>query len=73
MLPLPMAMIPYPADLVRAMIFVDGENLAIRYGSMVKGGQTRAPLPGFLYVENVCVWAPGLAAFMLHCDPAMRI
>ena len=29
-------LIPYTCDLARAMIFVDGENLAIRYGRALK-------------------------------------
>jgi len=29
-------LLPYTCDLARAMIFIDGENLAIRYASILK-------------------------------------
>src|SRR5258708_6577844 len=51
-----MPRIPHTADGARAMIFVDGENLAIRYGSMLKNGYQPRPLSNLTYVENVCVW-----------------
>jgi uncharacterized LabA/DUF88 family protein len=42
----------------RMMVFVDGENLAIRYGNMLKDRGLQAPLHrnDFLYIPNVAVW-----------------
>jgi NYN domain len=52
-------LIPYLTDNARAMVFVDGENLAIRYGSMLK---TRAtpPCSHVQYEPNVFVWSQRL-------------
>jgi uncharacterized LabA/DUF88 family protein len=41
------------------MVFVDGENLAIRYGAMLKGGQPLASLASW-YRRDVGVWAQEL-------------
>jgi uncharacterized LabA/DUF88 family protein len=51
--------IPYTCDLARAMIFVDGENLAIRYGSMLKerGGSPRDDIS---CEPSVFVWSSTL-------------
>jgi uncharacterized LabA/DUF88 family protein len=49
--------IPYTCDMARAMIFVDGENLAIRYGAALSK-QSRAPRPEVQYERNVFVWSP---------------
>jgi len=38
----------------RVMVFIDGENLAIRYGAMLNGA---APLPHFVYEKDVYVWS----------------
>lgn len=38
----------------RVMVFVDGENLAIRYGAMLDGA---APLPHIVYEKDVYVWS----------------
>jgi uncharacterized LabA/DUF88 family protein len=48
---------PYPEQIkpCRAMLFVDGENLSIRYGRLLSGGQ---PLRHVLFERNVYVWAP---------------
>lgn len=52
-------LIPYTCDLARAMIFVDGENLAIRYGNVLKQG--REPhKDGVVYVPGVIVWSSHL-------------
>lgn len=36
------------------LVFVDGENLALRYREMVAAGRT--PLPDNIYIENCFVW-----------------
>jgi uncharacterized LabA/DUF88 family protein len=51
-------LIPYTCDLARAMIFVDGENLAIRYGNMLK--QQKRARPDIVYAPNVFVWSKSL-------------
>lgn len=50
-------LIPYTCDLARAMIFVDGENLAIRYGVALS---KRTPRPKISYEPNIFVWSPAL-------------
>ena len=51
--------IPYTCDLARAMMFVDGENLAIRYGKLLAAGHH--PLESNrLYIPDVAVWAETL-------------
>jgi len=52
-------LIPYTCDLARAMVFVDGENLAIRYGSVLKQ-RNEAPRPEISYVPNTFVWSTAL-------------
>jgi hypothetical protein len=52
--------LPYTCDMARAMIFVDGENLAIRYGSMLKE-QNRKPRPDIECEPNVFVWFSGVS------------
>ncbi len=52
-------LMPYIMDLARAMVFVDGENLAIRYGNMLKT-LNEQPKPHVLYEPNVFVWSPRL-------------
>jgi hypothetical protein len=49
-------LIPFLMDMARAMVFVDGENLAIRFGDMLKqkGGKTA---PNVVYMPNVFVWS----------------
>ncbi len=54
-MPLPELLIYNTFDLPRAMIFVDGENLAIRYGNMLKARGTM-PYPDIQYEQNVFVW-----------------
>jgi len=46
------------------MVFVDGENLAIRYGKMLlnKGAD---PVPHIVYRPNVYVWSSGLRRILL--------
>ncbi len=48
---------PFPAHTkaCRAMYFVDGENLAIRYGAQLGGNQ---PLPHVKFEANTFVWSP---------------
>jgi uncharacterized LabA/DUF88 family protein len=53
-------LIPYTCDLAKAMIFVDGENLAIRYGNILKAGKAHAPRADTRYRENILVWSPFL-------------
>lgn len=48
---------PYPEQIKpsRVMVFVDGENLAIRYGAMIGDS---APFGHVLFEKDVYVWAP---------------
>lgn len=50
----------YIADLLKGMIFVDGENLAIRYGNLLKSRNV-TPRPHVTYVPNVLAWSANLA------------
>jgi hypothetical protein len=43
-------------DLARAMIFVDGENLAIRYAAMLKE-RGEKPSPDMVYDPGILVWS----------------
>lgn len=47
---------PFPSEIkdCRAMVFVDGENFAIRYGSMLEGA---SPLRHVAFERNVYVWS----------------
>ncbi len=60
--------IPYTCDLARAMIFVDGENLTMRYGNLFRNGK-QPHQEGIVYLENVLVWStllnPGTGATMV--------
>ena len=47
---------PYAWDMARAMIFVDGENLAIRYGAMLKERKENAS-PDMVYVPDILAWS----------------
>ena len=47
---------PYTWDLARAMIFVDGENLAIRYGAMLKE-RKESPRSDIVCVPNILAWS----------------
>ncbi len=52
-------LIPYIMDMAKAMYFIDGENLAIRYGAYLKeSGFRQASLVD--YEPNVFVWSPQL-------------
>jgi hypothetical protein len=48
-------LIPYANSNPRNMIFVDGENLAIRYGDLLKGRGGVTPQQ-IEYEPNVLVW-----------------
>src|SRR5262249_8214302 len=50
-----MQLIPYAGNNVRAMLFVDGENLAIRYGALLKDRNVQ-PKSNIEYEPNVLVW-----------------
>jgi len=50
-------LIPYLIDMARAMVFVDGENLAIRYGNLLRVRQI-SPKPHVVYEPSVFVWSP---------------
>lgn len=52
-------LVPYLMDIVRVMYFVDGENLAIRFGAVLKNS-ARQIAPDVLYTSNVLVWTPRL-------------
>lgn len=50
-------LIPYILDIARVMYFIDGENLAIRFGATLKD-TGRSPAPQVIYEPNVLVWSP---------------
>jgi hypothetical protein len=50
----------YLMDNARAMLFVDGENLAIRYGNLLRQRAVE-PRPHVVHVPNVIVWSPRLS------------
>jgi uncharacterized LabA/DUF88 family protein len=50
-----MSLIPYAANNVRAMIFVDGENLAIRYGALLRE-RNEQPKSDIEYEPGIFVW-----------------
>lgn len=53
-------LVPYfGIDNIRAMIFVDGENLAIRFGALLKDG-TLKKHPDVIYRPDVYVWRKDL-------------
>jgi len=52
-------LIPYLLDMARAMIFVDGENLAIRYGSLLKQRNVE-PRAHVTSIPNTVAWSPRL-------------
>ncbi|MDX2271367.1 MAG: NYN domain-containing protein [Cyanobacteriota bacterium] len=64
-------LLPYTADLARAMIFVDGENLAIRYGAMLKQ-RNSAPVGRVQYVPGIFVWTAELNLEGLNTPAIMR-
>jgi uncharacterized LabA/DUF88 family protein len=55
------------ADLLKGMVFVDGENLAIRYGSLLKKRNV-APKGHVVHVANVLAWSS-----RLHSIPAVDV
>ena len=63
-------LLPYTCDLAKAMIFIDGENLAIRYGNLRKshGGKSRSDLE---YVPGVLLWAARLVPPSSGSTPAV--
>src|SRR3989442_14043778 len=52
-------LIPYTCDMARAMLFVDGENLAIRYANILKQ-RNEEPRPEIRHVPNTYVWSTSL-------------
>lgn len=52
-------LIPYVMDIARVMYFVDGENLAIRFGALLKESH-RAPAADVIFEPNVLVWSQRL-------------
>ncbi len=46
---------PFHIDMGRSMIFVDGENLAIRYNAMLKA-KCQSKMPDVEFQENIFVW-----------------
>ncbi len=48
-------LLPYTCDLARAMIFIDGENLAIRYANILKQ-RNEAQRPDVRFLPNTYVW-----------------
>ena len=63
-------LIPYTCDLARAMVFVDGENLAIRYGSILKD-RRETPRPEISYVPDTFVWSKTLDQQQAGSTPAV--
>jgi uncharacterized LabA/DUF88 family protein len=59
----PYALHPFVLKNARAMIFVDGENLAIRYGSLLKA-QGKPPAEHVWHIPSVAVWSPVLSPNM---------
>jgi uncharacterized LabA/DUF88 family protein len=56
----------------RVMVFVDGENLAIRYGKML-ADQNKQPCDHVRYERDVYDWSSFLQlAHHLHCDTIRR-
>lgn len=51
---------PFIIENARAMVFVDGENLAIRYGAMAKGQAAPQHL-SIRYQPDIAVWAQALS------------
>ena len=51
-----MQFFPYTWDLARAMIFVDGENFAIRYGAMLKE-RNESPRSDMVYAPDILAWS----------------
>lgn len=64
-------LIPYTCDLARAMIFVDGENLAIRYGSALKQ-RNETQRAEIQYVPGVFVWSTQLVPRQPGTPAVMR-
>ena len=52
-------LIPFITDMMRAMIFVDGENFSIRYGNMLKQRGV-GPKPHITYVPSILLWSSEL-------------
>jgi uncharacterized LabA/DUF88 family protein len=57
----PTDLYPFIFETARAMMFVDGENLAIRYGDMASVSTPPNPYGGFWHMPNVAVWAQALS------------
>lgn len=56
----------------RSMLFVDGENLTIRYQSMLQDG--RIALPCVVHVEDTLVWSPRITRSQYeYLDPVIRV
>src|SRR5690242_18494785 len=55
----PHTLYPYIGQDARAMVFVDGENLALRYGAMLGGKPPPVQATGW-YRAGVAVWAQSL-------------
>jgi uncharacterized LabA/DUF88 family protein len=65
---------PFPEHIknCRVMVFVDGENLAIRYGKMLDA-QNMKPCEHVKYEKDVYVWSSFLAlAHHRYCDIVRR-
>jgi uncharacterized LabA/DUF88 family protein len=63
--------IPYTWDFAKAMIFVDGENLTIRYGEMLRKEGAK-PRDDIEYLENVFVWSAALTHLAPTTPAIMR-
>jgi hypothetical protein len=45
----------------KAFLFVDGENLVMRYQAMVQNG--KRPKRGVVHIPDVFVWHPGITTW----------
>jgi len=65
-------LIPYfGLDNLRAMIFVDGENLAIRFASLLRSS-TLERQPDTVYRQDVYVWSPKLSGRTVESGGMIR-
>ncbi len=52
--------------LVKSILFVDGENLAMRYQALVESG--RQPKPSVIHIPDVFVWQHALGSAVINTD-----
>lgn len=52
--------------LVKSILFIDGENLAMRYQALLESG--RKPKPTVVHIPDIFVWQPGLGPGVINTD-----